>query len=72
ALASEAVLFGEGPGAFVVSGTHDAFAAFGAAATILGTAGGDELRLGGRHGLLAVPVEELAREHADGLARLLH
>ena len=28
----EAALFGEGPGAFVVSGPHDAFAAFGAAA----------------------------------------
>ena len=72
ALDPEAVLFGEGPGGFVVSGPREAFAAFGAAATILGTAGGDELRLGGRHGLLAVPVEELAREHADGLARLLH
>jgi phosphoribosylformylglycinamidine synthase len=42
---SDAALFGEGPGAFVVSGPRDAFAAFGAAATLIGVVGGDELRI---------------------------
>jgi phosphoribosylformylglycinamidine synthase subunit PurL len=64
----EALLFGEGPGAFVVSGPRDAFVAFGGAATVLGTVGGDVLRLAGAHGTVAVPVGELARAHADGLA----
>ncbi len=69
---ADALLFGEGPGAFVVSGARAAFAAFGAAATVLGTAGGDALRIAGPHGAIAVPVDELRRLHADGLARLLH
>jgi phosphoribosylformylglycinamidine synthase II len=63
-----ALLFGEGPGAFVVSGPREAFAAFGAAATVIGTVGGDVLRLAGT---LSVPVAELARVHADGLAGLM-
>jgi phosphoribosylformylglycinamidine (FGAM) synthase-like enzyme len=66
--AGEAVLFGEAPGAFVVSGPHDAFAAFGSAATVIGTAGGDELRI---DGALSVPVAELAGVHSGGLAALL-
>ena len=64
----ERALFGEGPGAFVVSAPYDAFAAFGAAATMIGIVGGDVLRLAD---VLSVPVAELARVHAGGLARLL-
>jgi hypothetical protein len=66
--AGEEALFGEGPGAFVVSGPHDAFAAFGAAVTVLGTVGGDELRIAGA---LSVPVDRLAGVHAGGLTELL-
>jgi phosphoribosylformylglycinamidine synthase len=65
---AEDALFGEGPGAFVVSGSHDAFAAFGSAVTVIGTVGGDELRIAGA---LSVPVRELAGVHARGLAELL-
>ena len=61
-------LFGEGPGAFLVSGSHDAFAAFGSAATIIGTVGGDALSVAG---VLSVPVAELAGAHAGGLERLM-
>jgi phosphoribosylformylglycinamidine synthase subunit PurL len=65
---AEAALFGEGPGAFVVSGPHDAFGAFGAAATVIGVVGGDELRI---DAALSVPVHELAAAHAGGLAALM-
>jgi phosphoribosylformylglycinamidine synthase len=65
---AEHVLFGEGPGAFLVSGPHDAFAAFGEAATVIGVVGGDELRIADT---LAVGVDELAGVHADGLAVLM-
>ena len=65
---AEAALFGEGPGAFVVSGPRDAFTAFGAAAQVIGIVGGDELRIGA---VLSVPVAELTAVHADGLATLL-
>jgi phosphoribosylformylglycinamidine synthase subunit PurL len=61
--------FGEGPGAFVVSGPREALAAFGSAALVLGEAGGDALVI---EGVLDVPVEELAHVHAEGLAHLLH
>jgi phosphoribosylformylglycinamidine synthase subunit PurL len=64
----EEALFGEGPGAFIVSGAHDAFTAFGAAATVVGIVGGDELRIAGA---LSVPVGELAAVHADGLTALM-
>jgi phosphoribosylformylglycinamidine synthase len=67
--ADEALLFGEGPGAFVVSGPADAFARFGATARIIGTVGGDALRI---EGVLDVAVGELSRAHAGGLADLLH
>jgi phosphoribosylformylglycinamidine synthase subunit PurL len=70
--ADEALLFGEGPGAFVVSGDHGAFGAFGAAAAIIGTVGGESLRLDGSHGTVEVAVRELAGVHEDGLATLLH
>jgi len=65
----DASLFGEGPGAFVVSGPRAALAAFGSAARVLGEAGGDALVV---DGVLDVPVEQLARVHAEGLAGLLH
>ena len=68
ARATTAALFGEGPGAFVASGPREAFAAFGAAATVVGTVGGDVLRIAGA---LEVPVAELAGVHADGLAELM-
>jgi phosphoribosylformylglycinamidine synthase subunit PurL len=68
----EALLFGEGPGAFVVSGDRDAFGAFGAAAAVIGTVGGESLRLDGSHGTVEVAVRELAGVHEDGLATLLH
>jgi phosphoribosylformylglycinamidine synthase II len=64
----DAALFGEGPGAFVVSGPRDAFTAFGGAATVIGIVGGDELRIAGA---LSVPVFELAAVHADGLTALM-
>jgi phosphoribosylformylglycinamidine synthase II len=67
--ADEALLFGEGPGAFVVSGPAEAFARFGAAARVIGTVGGDALRI---EGVLDVALAELSRAHAGGLADLLH
>jgi phosphoribosylformylglycinamidine synthase subunit PurL len=67
-VSDEAVLFGEGPGAFVVSGPAEALRAFGAHARVLGEVGGDALALGGG---VSVPLDELARVHADGLARLM-
>jgi phosphoribosylformylglycinamidine synthase len=66
--AAEDALFGEAPGAFVVSGPRAAFAAFGAAATVIGIVGGDALRIAGA---LSVPLAELARAHAGGLAELM-
>ena len=41
--ADEALLFGEGPGAFVVSGPEQSLRAFGGAAVRIGTVGGDRL-----------------------------
>ena len=67
--ADEALLFGEGPGAFVVSGPAEALTRFGAAARVIGTVGGDALRI---EGVLDVPLAELSRAHAGGLADLLH
>jgi phosphoribosylformylglycinamidine synthase len=67
-----ALLFGEGPGAFVVSGDPEALRAFGSAATVIGTVGGEDLRIraGAEHA--GVRVDELARTHAEGLAGRLH
>ncbi len=67
--ADEALLFGEGPGAFVVSGPAGALARFGAAARVIGTVGGGSLSI---EGVLEVPLAELSRAHAGGLADLLH
>jgi len=64
----EALLFGEGPGAFVVSGPESALRAFGAAAVRIGEVGGDALEI---TGALRVPVAELAAAHAGGLAGVL-
>ncbi len=61
-------LFDEGPGAFVVSGAPDALARFGGAARVLGTVGGDALRI---EGALDVPLAEMSRAHVGGLADLL-
>ena len=63
-----ASLFGEGPGAFLVSGPRAALARFGAAAVVVGEVGGDALEIAGA---LRLAVAELARSHADGLATLL-
>ena len=61
-------LFGEGPGAFVVSAPREAVARFGAAAQMIGEVGGDTLAIDGE---LELPVADLARVHRDGLASLL-
>ena len=66
--AGEALLFGEGPGAFVVSGPEQSLRAFGAAATRIGTVAGSDLVIAGE---LSVPVAELSAAHAGGLADLL-
>jgi phosphoribosylformylglycinamidine synthase len=68
-LGGEEELFGEGPGAFLVSGDADALRAFGAAARVIGEVGGDALDI---EGALAVSVIDLERAHSDGLADLLH
>jgi len=60
----EAALFGEGPGAFVVSAPRDALTPYGQAAKVLGEVGGDVLHV---DGLLEVAVDELIRVHAGGL-----
>jgi phosphoribosylformylglycinamidine synthase subunit PurL len=61
-------LFAEGPGAFVVSGPREAMSAFGPAARVIGEVGRDALAI---HGELNVPVADLTRAHADGLAAIL-
>ncbi len=61
-------LFGEGPGAFVVSGPAEAMTAFGAAARVIGEVGGDTLTI---DGVLSVPLVDLERAHTTGLATLL-
>ena len=45
--AGEALLFGEGPGAFVVSGPEQSLRAFGSAATRIGTVTGSDLVITG-------------------------
>jgi phosphoribosylformylglycinamidine synthase subunit PurL len=61
-------LFGEGPGAFVVSGPAEALSRFGAAARVIGSVGGEALVV---EGALSVAVAELERVHRDGLVSLL-
>ncbi len=69
---AEPVLFGEGPGAFVVSGEPDALRALGDAAILVGTVGGERLDLRAGAASVEVDVEALVRAHAGGLADLLH
>jgi phosphoribosylformylglycinamidine synthase len=66
--ADEALLFGEGPGAFVVSGDAAALRAFGSAAQVIGTVGGDALAIGDT----SIEVADLTARHEHGLADLLH
>jgi phosphoribosylformylglycinamidine synthase II len=66
--AGEVLLFGEGPGAFVVSGPEQSLRAFGGAAVRIGTVGGDALTI---DGALSVAVAELSAAHTGGLAGLL-
>ncbi len=66
--AGEALLFGEGPGAFVVSGDAQSLRAFGGAAVVIGEVGGSELVI---DSALSIPVVELSAAHAGGLASLL-
>jgi phosphoribosylformylglycinamidine synthase len=68
-LTDEAELFGEGPGAFLVSGDAAALRAFGTTARIIGEVGGDALCL---DGVLTVALTDLDRAHSGGLAALLH
>jgi phosphoribosylformylglycinamidine synthase len=60
-------LFGEAPGAFVVSGGREAVAGL-PGARVIGEVGGEALVI---DGALAVEVEELGRVHARGLADLM-
>jgi phosphoribosylformylglycinamidine synthase subunit PurL len=62
-----ALLFGEGPGGFVVSGPRDAVAALG---TVIGEVGGDELRMEVGGATVAHPLAALAEAHG-ALAALL-
>ena len=70
------VLFGEGPGGFVVSGAPDALRELAAQAgdvpfVKLGTVGGDRLDLAGSDARLELPVEALRTAHEQALPRLL-
>lgn len=69
---AESLLFGEGPGAFVVSGTAEGIRSLGPLAEPLGTVGGATLRLRGNAVDLTVRVDALALEHDEALPRLLH
>jgi phosphoribosylformylglycinamidine synthase len=66
---SEEELFGEGPGAFLVSGPASALSAFGGAARVIGEVGGDAVTI---EGVLSLPLDELDRAFTYGLADLLH
>ncbi|HWK28756.1 MAG TPA: AIR synthase-related protein, partial [Solirubrobacter sp.] len=68
-LETEAELFGEGPGAFVVSGPEEALHAFGGAARIIGRVGGSAVKI---EGVLNVELAELGHAFDTGLAALLH
>jgi phosphoribosylformylglycinamidine synthase II len=68
-LESEEDLFGEGPGAFLVSGPPSALRAFGSAARAIGEVGGATLHI---EGVLEIGLIELGRAHEHGLSALLH
>jgi phosphoribosylformylglycinamidine synthase subunit PurL len=65
------LLFGEGPGAFVVSGDPETLRAFGGAVKVVGTVGGDRLEVRCGTERAAWAVDELTRTHASGLTDLL-
>jgi phosphoribosylformylglycinamidine synthase II len=68
---ADALLFGEGPGCFVVSGSEEGVRALGPLAEIVGTVGGSTLRVRGDEIDLTVRVDALALEHDEALPRLL-
>jgi phosphoribosylformylglycinamidine synthase len=68
-LESEEDLFGEGPGAFLVSGPAASLRAFGSAARVIGEVGGATLQI---QGVLDVSLGDLAHVHEHGLSALLH
>ena len=68
-LSGEAELFGEGPGAFLVSGPEHALRAFGDAARVIGRVGGTAIAI---EGVLSVELSDLEHAHDTGLAALLH
>jgi len=68
-LESEEDLFGEGPGAFLVSGPAGSLRAFGSAARVIGEVGGATLQI---QGVLDVSLGDLAHVHEHGLSALLH
>jgi len=65
----EATLFGEGPGGFLLSGPEAGLRALGerVALRLIGTVGGDALRVELDGGGLELGLEELAAAHAGGL-----
>jgi phosphoribosylformylglycinamidine synthase len=69
--AGEPLLFGEGPGAFVVSGAREALTAFGDAAIVIGAVGGEALELHAGGERFTLPVSDLTALHASGLAERL-
>jgi phosphoribosylformylglycinamidine synthase subunit PurL len=60
-------LFGEGPGGFVVSGAEQELRALGerAPVSMIGTVGGDTLRIALGEGLLSATLEELTGAHTS-------
>ncbi|CAA9461335.1 MAG: Phosphoribosylformylglycinamidine synthase, synthetase subunit [uncultured Solirubrobacteraceae bacterium] len=68
---AESLLFGEGPGAFVVSGSEEGVRSIGPLAEIVGTVGGSTLRVRGAEVDLTVRVDALGLEHDEALPRLL-
>jgi phosphoribosylformylglycinamidine synthase len=64
-------LFGEGPGGFVLSGSEEALAPFGTAARVIGTVGGDRLRIRTGEAQVDLAVDDLHGAHAGGLVEAL-
>jgi hypothetical protein len=71
-----AVLFGEGPGGFVVSAAPDALRELASESAVvpfvsLGTVGGDRLELAGSDASLSLPVRALESAYEQALPDLL-
>jgi phosphoribosylformylglycinamidine synthase len=66
-----ASLFGEGPGAFLLSGEEAALSALPCPLTVIGRVGGGALRLHGGRLSLDVSLADLRAAHEGGLARYL-